>query len=448
MVGLVGLGLVVTAIAVGAAVFTRSDGPTTARSTAGTAAPRFTESGVVRVPDLAARQTPATAWTGTRLFVFGGYQSVDDGTSNGRRLLPGGALVDVETGRADELPRPPFAAPLLYPFAVRAGDRIVVAGIECARYRSPEDTDTVLCGPDSGQLALASFDEARGRWGKVSRLPNLETAPSGGTPDVWIRQLLGSESGGAVLRVADRSDDEHWLVTASGSLTALPDPGSASDACVTGNRIAVMNAASTPVVRVGGLVIVPGIEPTTFALRLLDLATSDPTWVETPPVELVPGTAPALACLGDHVLVTRAFSQGAEGHLFDVTTSTWTEVPAPPPNPVTTPDGQTIPSLFFGTADQRVWTGSELLELTDFAVPLDSTGSILSSRAYDPTTNTWRALPPLPTRFEAPQWVGTAAVGYGTRRRTHPTSKGGCERAPADHWAECNPSVVVHYVPR
>lgn len=35
-------------------------------------------------------------------------------------------------------------------------------------------------------------------------------------------------------------------------------------------------------------------------------------------------------------------------------------------------------------------------------------------RGYDPATNTWRVLTPLPGAMALPQWAGTAVVGYGT----------------------------------
>lgn len=101
------------------------------------------------------------------------------------------------------------------------------------------------------------------------------------------------------------------------------------------------------------------------------------------------------------------------GQLYDLATRTWTEVAAPPPTQITSPHG-TVPFPFTGSADQQVWTGTELLELTNPTSP--GNPALLPGRAYNPETNTWRVLPPLPHQLALPQWAGTAVVGYSTDR--------------------------------
>jgi hypothetical protein len=381
---------------------------------------RFETSGVVPVAGLSARQGAAIAWTGRELLVFGGYRRVR-GTSDARELLSDGALVDVTSGRSVPLPRAPFVDALLYPTAARAGDSVVVTGIECADYRVEPDSEAYSCARASGRFALASFDPVEQRWSTVSRLPTLDAlrtsppwSPNGTQPGFWITQVLGTDSGDAVVTVQHDAASELWLHTATaGRLRRLPDAGAASNACVTGARVAVMSTVASSGVA------------TTASIRLLDLSAPDVGWTDSPTTTLPSGFAPELDCLGPRIMTTNKYGiTGTDGQVFDLGTQTWHPVTAPPANRVTSPNGLTFAMPFTGSPEQRIWNGSELLELTDF-VALGS-GTPLPSRAYDPTTNTWRALPTLPARMELPQWAGVAVVGYGT-----------------DHAR----STVIHYLP-
>lgn len=386
---------------------------TRAVRTTGTSSPRFATSGVAPVSGFAARQDPAVAWTGRNLFVFGGYRSVG-ATSDGRDLLRDGAVIDVESGNADGVPSAPFAGPLLSPAAARSGDSVVVAGIECSDYRAEQDSDAYSCAKDSGRFALATFDPVARRWSTVARLPSLDALRSTPTwargrtdPGFWISQVLGTESGQTMIAATYGNANEFWVhPPGTATLTQLPDPSGASDACVAGTRVVVMTAHAA-----SG----PGTEA---SLRVLDLAEPDATWSDTSTTALGVGFAPQLACLGTRVMLTNRYGiAGNDGRIFDLAAQTWNDVAAPPPNQVTSADGRTFFPPFYSSSEQRLWTGAELLELTDFANPVSST--LPPGRAYNPATNSWRPLPPLPTRLALPQWAGSAVVGYTTDGARH-----------------------------
>ena len=384
-----------------------SDTSTRAVRTTGTSSPRFATSGVVPVSGLAARQASAVAWTGRDLFVFGGYRSV--GATDRRDLLRDGAVIDVESGDAAGIRSAPFAGPLLFPAAARSGASVVVAGIECSDYRGEQDSDSYSCAKGSGRFALATVDPVARRWSTVARLPSLDALRStpiwarGRTvPGSWISQVLGTESGQTVIAVKHGDATGFWVhPPGAATLTQLPDPSATSDACVSGDRVVVTTAHT-------------GSGPGTEAsLRVLDLTEPDATWSDTSPTALGVGFAPQLACLGTRVMLTSRYGiTGADGRIFDLATQTWNDVATPPPNQVTSADGRTFSPPFYSSSEQRLWTGAELLELTDFANPVSST--LPPGRAYNPATNSWRPLPPLPTPLASPQWAGSAVVGYTT----------------------------------
>ena len=184
--------------------------------------------------------------------------------------------------------------------------------------------------------------------------------------------------------------------------------------CAIGSRLAAINTAGDPA--------------TSPSLQLLDLADPGPAWQDAPAGALAPIPDPSVSCLGDQIMVTAPYTaHDTTGRQYDPATSTWTEIPGPPPILVSTPDGTiTGPSPFAPTAEQRIWTGAELLMLNTAPKPGVDAG-LAPGLGYDPTTKTWRNIPPLPAPITRPQWTGAAIVGYAQQR---------------DH------AVVVHYVPK
>ena len=123
------------------------------------AAAPITGTGQTPVKGLA-RNNPATVWAGDRLFVYGGFKRPPaDG------VVDGGALVDVMSGHATALPTAPFSAPLFEVAAARAGDEIVVIGIECRSYRDESESST--CAPGAGATRSASYNIENGHWTSI-----------------------------------------------------------------------------------------------------------------------------------------------------------------------------------------------------------------------------------------------------------------------------------------
>lgn len=371
------------------------------------AGPRFAESGVVPITGLASRQAPAVAWSGRELLVFGGYRAKQGDRRDWRR---DGALVDVETGAARKVASAPFAAPLYAPAATRTGHRIAVAGTECAGYEVEEDSDNFSCARRTGRIALATLDPATARWSRATRVPESaapRSSPSWAAgrsvPGAYVTQLLGADGARTVVALDGRGGRSYWVQARPGArLRALPDPQAASDGCISGRRLVV--AATEPE------------SATDWSLRTLDLAAPRSAWEGTPPVALGAGFRPAIACMGGRVMLSDRFGVAgtAGARVYDLAGRTWTEAATPPANQVTTADGRTVDAPFFSDPAQRLWTGSELVELTDFRNPDNLT--FPRSRAFDPVANSWRRLGSLPAPMNAPQWAGTAAVDFTTTR--------------------------------
>jgi hypothetical protein len=109
--------------------------------------------GVVPTPGLGPRLGPTVAWTGSRLFVYGG---LDPGRTH---FLGDAALVDVRTGRVDALPTPPLRQPLGARAAVAVDGSVVLIGTLCGG--TPDMDDIATCKP--GTCAGAIFDESHRR---------------------------------------------------------------------------------------------------------------------------------------------------------------------------------------------------------------------------------------------------------------------------------------------
>jgi hypothetical protein len=97
--------------------------------------PATVKPGLVPTPGLPERIDPATAWTGDRFFVYGGYRP---GTGK-VVLLTDAALVEPGTGAVEELPASPARCPRWRPRDSRGRhdrrDRAVVHGDHPARGR-------------------------------------------------------------------------------------------------------------------------------------------------------------------------------------------------------------------------------------------------------------------------------------------------------------------------
>lgn len=376
-------------------------------------------SGVIPIQGLSSRAGPAVAWTGTELFVFGGLGSGTEGDP--ARLLTDGATVDPATGRADRLPGAPFPAPLLTSdAALIAPGQVLVLGWFCPSPQPYPDSDSYECGSAAG-LAGAVLDTDARDWTKV-KVPKLDAQPS------QVR-IVGTTSNGDVVVGIGRPNDlrrDYWRFRADsgdGSWTELGSPGVATDACLAGDTLVALTAKFDNGGQVleqdprlvpapgSGAVYVPGdaawVEPT-FVTR--DPSRTDGAW--SPDLTLTDARypiPPEISCMGGEVMVVPGGSDGSEGtHVYSVARNTVRRPSAPP---------KTTDAGFAGFFAPRVVTGTELLFLTrspDFAAaptPGQVPG-LLPSRAYDPGSDTWRVLAPLPGATADPQWTGSALVDY------------------------------------
>lgn len=72
------------------------------------------------------RRSPALAWTGDRLFVFGG-----EWPESGGFLTNDAALINPRTGKVEKIDPGPFKPKLWFPKAVAVGSQVIVVGTSC-----------------------------------------------------------------------------------------------------------------------------------------------------------------------------------------------------------------------------------------------------------------------------------------------------------------------------
>ncbi len=184
-------------------------------------------------------------------------------------------------------------------------------------------------------------------------------------------------------------------------------------------------------------------------------------WQVLPPAPISPRAGPVGVWTGTEALIYGGDGPGgttpADGAAYDPSTQTWRHLaPAPLGNlgdsanyvvwtgkvmlawGFREPSGATIPpiGIFNPTANQwttgaaapvsppisgdAFWTGTELIVVGAGSPPSTQTPSPLVAVAYNPTTNTWRQLPPSPISYGRQQmmaaWDGTELIiggGYG-----------------------------------
>jgi hypothetical protein len=373
--------------------------------------------GVVPVKDLPARSEPAVAWTGDRLFIYGGRKGMDPG-----RFSQDGALLDVMTGETVALPDTSFAGPFVSPTAVRAGNEVLVFGVECEGFSVPEDSDSVECEAESGKVTVATYDLDEGEWSTIPVPPDVARATASGSTFVtrWPRIAGVADQGAVVVDLgADAiSGPDFWMITpATRQWRHLGSPGRATNSCMIGNEVAVVTGKyenhgrvveSDPSLSPGSSSHGPGdgwVQPT---VQLLDITASDAQWHAGPTLTDVKYSLdPAIACMGNRVMVSAGLG-GPNGpfRVYDTASRRWS---TPPP----TPGGAPMP------VDEPIWTGTELLLLSLMpdlrnvqSMPDKETIRLQSGLAYNPASNTWRTIPPLPTLPHNLQWAGTAVVDY------------------------------------
>jgi hypothetical protein len=372
--------------------------------------------GLVTVRGLIPRSRPAIAWTGDRLFVFGGTKGEDPGT-----LATDGALVDVMTGDAFALPPAPFKAPLLDPTAARVGNEIVVLGLDCPGFASEEDSASVKCTPGHGHIVAASFNISGGSWKLIPTPAELEREAGTTEAKPWVSWMpvVTGVSGDALVFSFNPTlyTPSFWSLTpGTRSWRSLGSPGVSTNGCMAGDHVAVLTARYSAngtmlsteelLQRRGGSSLDAWVQPT---LRFLDVARPEGGWQASPTLDDVKyPLQPDISCMGARVMVTGP-RVGPDGgaRVYDTSSHAWSTPPPPPSAPGVAVGAELGP---------RVWTGTELLSISDLPnfPPATSGGATTPAPgwAYNPTTNSWREIPSFPAQQTRPQVAGHFVVDY------------------------------------
>jgi hypothetical protein len=340
--------------------------------------------------DWAPRGSPALAWTGERLFVYGGNPVPSERESAlNAEPLNDAALIDPANGDVDQLPDPPFDRPLrVGPAAVAVDDEVVVVGQLC---RETEHDDRAC---DAGAYRGAVYSVADDDWREID-LPNHLKLISNGQSEA-----LGTTSDGRAVLVLGARDGfgavanrEIWTYSpADDEWEQLPSPGSliegvclAGDDVVVGSGLLPQTAAGPPVTPTDPAAVGP-------SLAVLALDGDARVWFPTGQAGVMPTGDQASITCGDEVVL---FDDGSEAlRVFDFGPEGGWRNPAAKP-------GDDVHA-------SRLWTGEEFLFLDANAPTL----------GYDPVADTWRGIEnSAPTGLRS-VWTGDSVVGWPGRTDT------------------------------
>jgi hypothetical protein len=289
-------------------------------------------------------------------------------------------------------------------------DTIVVIGPSCTEIIQPEEGESEGCRP--GTYRAAVFDLTKRTWREVKVPSGLSKFGAFTSGEGRITNALGATSGGrAVFEVGPPvflgGNMEYWSYSPSRDEWAdLGSPGIRPEAaCVAGDQLVVATAKylNNGVVKDDSPFrhLTPGgsasggpgdgwVEPS-----IVSLSVDHPGfWAESAPASdvMIKLGDPKLSCMGDSALVFGGDRTNVRR--FDLTSGAWSTPALPPAGP--TP---------FNT-DARLWTGTELLLRSETATLPGG------SSAYDPATNSWRAVTGVPPGLSNASWSGSAVVGY------------------------------------
>ena len=333
------------------------------------------------------RSDPVLAWTGDRVFVYGG---APEGAWEAPPLGDA-ALWDPSTEEYEAVAAPPFDLPLK-PGAVAAAvdDAVVVLGTLCETPLVLPDNASYTCPP--GSVAAATYDLSEDSW-LVHHLPTALTASS----DAFLQGIGVTTDGRAVFSV-DRQ--RLWAVDASGAWEALaPLPTEA-----TGRRASPMCMAGDTVVALTKVT-----DRRQLRVHLLPLDVPGAYW--TPSAAAVASDVHLelmgeLACGDDFVVIDGAAYDPPQRHPTDPAAGdeAWSTLP---------------PAPFDLTLVVPVWTGDDLVYLTDPFGDSPGTGA-----AYDPAEDRWRAVAVEPVPSNLLMIAGTrdrpAVLGWPQPTSTEP----------------------------
>ena len=341
--------------------------------------------------DWARRGSPALAWTGERLFVYGG-NPVPSEHESARSVEPlnDAALIDPTSGDVDRLPDPPFDRPLrLTPAAVAVDDEVVVVGQLCRE----SESDDRAC--DAGAYRGAVYSVTDDDWREIElpnhlkMISNGQSEGVGTTSDGRAVLLLGGRGGYGTL-----ASRELWTYSpADDEWERLPAPGSLIEGvCLAGDAV-VVGSGLRPQTAAPG-VPAPPADPASVGPSLAVLALDGETrvWFPTEAAGMMPSGDQANITCGDDLVL---FDDGSEGlRVFDLGVDGGWRTPSPKP-------GDDVHLA-------RLWTGEEFLFLDANAPTL----------GYDPATDTWRGIErSAPTGLHS-VWTGDSVVGWPGRTDT------------------------------
>jgi hypothetical protein len=333
------------------------------------------------------RGSPALAWTGDQLFVYGG-NPVPDADEDVRTVEPlnDAALIDPDDGDADVLPDPPFDRPLrVQPAVVAVDDEVLVIGQLC---RETENEDRA-CDPGAYRAAVYSVPDREWRPielpGHLERISNGQSESVGSTSDGRAVVMLGARDGFGP--VANR---ELWTYSVSDDeWEQLPSPETlvegaclADDALVVGAGLLADTGDSTTV---------PSGDAAGPRLHVMGLDSDARVWFPTEPAGVPTGDAASMTCGDDLVLVDdgtavkRVFQLGPDGG--------WSEAADQPGDDVYT---------------GHLWTGEEFLFLDPNSPTL----------AYSPEDDAWRGIERAAPTGVRSVWTGEFVVGWPGRTDT------------------------------
>lgn len=154
-------------------------------------------------------------------------------------------------------------------------------------------------------------------------------------------------------------------------------------------------------------------------------------WTRLPPPPEVRSVA-ATDWTGEHLVIWGGYVYTgysdevpeADGFIFDAREGTWEQMAPSPLGPRAVPASE--------------WTGNELLIWGGWDNGSDSiVGFLDDGAAYDPTTDSWRRLPPAPLSARAPLsvWTGQEFIVWGTHVRVNKPPRDGAAYDPlANTW--------------
>jgi hypothetical protein len=361
---------------------------------------------VVPTPGLSARDAPAIAWTGKRLFVFGGVHFAPANRPD-ENLANDGGLVNPRTGEVRRLPASPFRPRLSVPVAVAVDDTVVVVGISC-KALADEEYGFICRRP--ARYAAAQYDRSEDDWTEVP-IPAPLLRIDGAAPDGARVGALGATSNGrAVFEFGAGFAREYWAYAPKRHRwTRLPDPGFRPEsACLMRNELVLLRVRYEVNGMVHDVDPSPRLQGTGKNYVLPTLAVFDLAggshWNESAAgtdVVYPFGSPPGVTCLDRSVAVVDSVRSTEHFRVYETAGDTWSAPASPPP-----------PAVFSAV---RFWTGTELVFLPTEA-DIGSPGF-----AYRTGTNSWRLFENPPAISHGGLWNGSAIVGYAEQLPGEPS---------------------------